>query len=100
MAGFAEHGMRVNISKTRLSFDMSIGGVPVPRHQYVAPNGEAFIKWCGLLINSKTLNVQVSEPPTLPALPPFKCVVQLCTHSATPPSVVPVINSLKRPGMK
>ena len=59
--------MTVNVSKTRLSFDMSIGGEAVPCHQYMAPNGEAFIKWCGLIINKKTLNVQVSVLARQPA---------------------------------
>lgn len=81
MAGFADHGMSVNVSKTRLSFDMSIGGEAVPRHQYMAPNGEAFIKWCGLLINSNTLNVQVSEPATTPALLSLDWQFRLCPHS-------------------
>ena len=53
--------MSINVSKTRLSFDMSIGGKVVPRNEYVTPNGAAFIKWCGLLINTKTLDVQVSS---------------------------------------
>ena len=60
-AGFPEHGVEVNATKTRLSFDMVVGGAVLPRNEYVTPNGARFIKWCGLLINDATLNVQVSH---------------------------------------
>ena len=53
--------MSINISKTRLSFDMGIGGKAGPRNEYVEPSGAAFIKWCGLLLNTETLNVQVKS---------------------------------------
>ena len=45
--------------KTRLSFDMVVGGVVLSRNEYVTPDGSRFVKWCGLLINAATLNVQV-----------------------------------------
>ncbi len=51
--------MEVNAAKTRLSFDMVVGGVMLPRNEYVTPDGRRFVKWCGLLINAVTLNVQV-----------------------------------------
>ncbi len=51
--------MEVNATKTRLSFDVVVGGVALPRNEYVTPDGSRFVKWCGLLINAATLNVQV-----------------------------------------
>ena len=51
----------MNAAKTRLSFDTVVGGVMLPRNEYVTPDGQRFVKWCGLLVNAATLNVQVSR---------------------------------------
>ena len=52
--------MEVNADKTRLSFDVVVGGIVLPRNEYTTPDGTRFVKWCGLLINAAALNVQVS----------------------------------------
>ena len=74
--GFPEHEVEVNAAKTRLSFDVVIGGVALPRNEYVTPDETRFIKWCGLLVNAATLNVQVSFHSPLPCKLDDNC--QLC----------------------
>ena len=59
VAGFPEHEVEVNAAKTRLSFNVVVGGVVLQRNEYVTPDGSRFVKWCGLLINAATINVQV-----------------------------------------
>jgi hypothetical protein len=46
--------MGINPSKTRLNFTAQ----PLPKKQYTAADGTAFVPWCGLLINSANLEIQ------------------------------------------
>lgn len=48
----------MNPAKTKVSFDMSTGGQALPRNTYVARNGQEYLKWCGLLVNVRTLELQ------------------------------------------
>ena len=62
----------MNPHKTKLSFDLALagtggtsgggggggGGALVPASLYRDGTGAAFIKWCGLLINAASLEVQ------------------------------------------
>ena len=48
----------MNPIKTKVSFDMSMGGQALPRNTYVARNGQEYLKWCGLLVNVRTLELQ------------------------------------------
>ena len=58
LAGFPDYGVRMNPVKTKVSFDMSTGGQALPRNTYVARNGQEYLKWCGLLVNVRTLELQ------------------------------------------
>ena len=69
LAGFAEYGCAVNPSKTSLNFDFApaatdSGAVPpaIPRRETSAgrgANARACVAWCGLLIDSRTLEIRV-----------------------------------------
>ena len=48
----------MNPAKTKLSFDVRLGGAVLPRNTYTAKDGEQFLKWCGLLINVRTMELQ------------------------------------------
>ncbi len=48
----------MNPAKTKLSFEMRVGGSVLPRNTYTARDGQEFLKWCGLLINVRTLELQ------------------------------------------
>lgn len=48
----------MNPAKTKVSFDMRIGDGILPRNTYTAKDGQEFLKWCGLLINVNTLELQ------------------------------------------
>ena len=48
----------MNPAKTKVSFDMSMGGQALPRNTYTADNGQEYLKWCGLLVNVRTLELQ------------------------------------------
>lgn len=48
----------MNPAKTKISFDMRVGGSVLPRNTYTAKNGQEFLQWCGLLINASTLELQ------------------------------------------
>ena len=50
--------MAVNPAKTRLNFRARAGTIDLPRSVWVDGAGRAFIKWCGLLVNEATLEVQ------------------------------------------
>jgi telomerase reverse transcriptase len=59
MAGFPQHGVLVNTAKTRLSFALELdGGGVLPPGTWDAGDGTLFMKWCGLLVNAATLEVQ------------------------------------------
>lgn len=57
-AGFPDYGVHMNPAKTKLSFDMRLGDQALPRNTYTAKDGQEFLKWCGLLINTRTLELQ------------------------------------------
>ena len=48
----------MNPAKTKLSFDVRLGDAVLPRNTYTAKDGEQFLKWCGLLINMRTMELQ------------------------------------------
>ena len=48
----------MNPAKTKLSFVVRVGGRDLPRNTYTAKDGQEFVKWCGLLINVSTLELQ------------------------------------------
>ena len=48
----------MNPAKTKLSFEMRVGGSVLPRNTFTAKDGQEFLKWCGLLINVRTLELQ------------------------------------------
>lgn len=55
--GFADYGISINPAKTRANFD-ALPGWPRFRCTYQTSDGQEFIKWCGLLVNCTTLEVQ------------------------------------------
>ena len=58
-AGFPDQGIAVNPAKTRLNFDMlAPNGGHLARNVWHDGTGRAFIKWCGLLLNEQTLELQ------------------------------------------
>ena len=50
--------MQMNPAKTKLSFEMNMGGSVLPRNIHTAKDGQEFLNWCGLLINVHTLELQ------------------------------------------
>ena len=54
--------MSVNPAKTRVSFALALGeaagGGVLPANLYRSDDGATFVKWCGLLINAATLELQ------------------------------------------
>ena len=48
----------MNPAKTKLSFDVGLGDAVLPRNTYTAKDGQQFLKWCGLLINVRTMELQ------------------------------------------
>ena len=68
-AGFPRHNITINPAKTRLNFPLgsppspqgsSLGTPPVPPggNLWVAGDSASFVKWCGLLVNAQSLEVQ------------------------------------------
>lgn len=74
LAGFSDEGVTINAEKTKLSFDCSasVGGIDgrtpasceslLPRRLVHDGAGNVFLPWCGLLINTATLDIQVWTP--------------------------------------
>jgi hypothetical protein len=57
-AGFPDYGVSVNLAKTRVSFELSAGGRRLPRNTVRSADGQEFMPWCGLLLNTATLDLQ------------------------------------------
>lgn len=57
--GFPDYGVHVNRTKTALNFDMRLEGALLPRNELVEESGRRFVRWCGLLVNADTLEMQV-----------------------------------------
>lgn len=55
-AGFPDFGITINAAKTKANFQAVAGGVQL-RKTYQAGDAE-FVQWCGLLVNSATLELQ------------------------------------------
>lgn len=74
LVGFSDEGVTINAEKTKLSFDCSasVGGGHgrrpasceslLPRRLENDGAGNVFLPWCGLLINTTTLDIQVRTP--------------------------------------
>lgn len=59
LAGIPEYNVTVNPHKTKLSFPMMFpDGEQVVPSLYSCDDGSRFIKWCGLLLNVDTLEIQ------------------------------------------
>eukprot|EP00898_Chlorokybus_atmophyticus_P005135 jgi/Chlat1/5622/Chrsp369S09002 len=56
--GFPEYGFTVNARKTSLNFAVDVSGVTLPSNEYVGADGVRFVRWCGLLFNSVSAEVQ------------------------------------------
>jgi telomerase reverse transcriptase len=60
--GFPEYGATVSVSKTCLNFDAwGSDGRRLPRNEHATPDGRRHVRWCGLLIDSSTLEVQADN---------------------------------------
>ena len=58
-AGFSGDSISINPSKTRLSFRMQTPeGLCLPAATFRDGAGCSFMKWCGLLVNCQTLELQ------------------------------------------
>ena len=58
-AGFSGDSISINPSKTRLSFPMQTpDGLCLPATTFRDGAGRSFMKWCGLLVNCQTLELQ------------------------------------------
>ena len=61
-AGFPDYGAAVSAAKTALNFDAVDGdGAPLPRNEVVQPGGPPgarYLRWCGLLLDSATLEAR------------------------------------------
>lgn len=59
VGGIPAYNVAVNPAKTKLSFPLELAnGKCIPPSIYVAGNGSCFVKWCGLLLNARTLEFQ------------------------------------------
>lgn len=59
LGGIPAYNVAINPTKTKLSFPMELAnGNCIPPSIYVAGNGSCFVKWCGLLLNTRTLEFQ------------------------------------------
>ena len=61
VAGIPEYGCRVNVAKTASNFDLHLPGAAVShgsREEFQDSAGNRFVRWCGLLLNCETLDVQ------------------------------------------
>lgn len=58
--GFEDYGCHANRGKTAVSFNLQLHDdeETVARKVYVTDNGACFIRWSGLLINCRTLEIQ------------------------------------------
>ena len=56
LAGFPEYGVKINPRKTGMNFDVEWGGKTLRRNQ-VSAGGGSYVAWCGLLLDSATLDV-------------------------------------------
>eukprot|EP00798_Chlamydomonas_sp_ICE-L_P023532 gene23532-9055_t len=55
----ARYGCSINKNKTQLNFEVVVDGCALhPDKMWHSADGAAFIKWCGLLLNSQTLEIQ------------------------------------------
>lgn len=73
-AGFPDDGVTISREKTKISFDCTApggggGGGLLPRQLVHDGVGAAFLPWCGLLINTSTLDIQVGHVPAAPPWP-------------------------------
>ena len=60
--GFPEYGATVSVSKTCLNFDAwGSDGRRLPRNEHATPEGRRHVRWCGLLIDSASLEVQADN---------------------------------------
>lgn len=50
--------MSVNPAKTRVSFELRASGAALPRNTVRSADGQDFMPWCGLLVNTATLDLQ------------------------------------------
>ncbi len=57
-AGFPDYGVSVNPAKTRVSFELVAAGRRLPRNTVRATDGQEFMPWCGLLLNTASLDLQ------------------------------------------
>ena len=61
-SGFPEYGAAVSVSKTCLNFDAwGPDGRRLPRNEHATPDGRRHVRWCGLLVDSGTLEVQADN---------------------------------------
>lgn len=81
-AGFSDYGIRINPTKTRANFE-ALPGRPKFRCTYQTPDGKEFIKWCGLLINCSSLEVQADY--TRYSHQKLQCSLSLTLHKARAP---------------
>ena len=59
VAGIPEYGVKIAAHKTQSNFDICSGPVTLVRKRlHVDAEGNEFLKWCGLLINARTLDVR------------------------------------------
>ena len=56
--GFPEYGVSVNPAKTRVSFELRASGEVLRRNTVRGADGQEFMPWCGLLVNTATLDLQ------------------------------------------
>lgn len=57
IAGFPDFGITINAAKTRASFSAASGQEPL-QSPLRMPAGDAFVPWCGLLVNCASLELQ------------------------------------------
>ncbi|BDA46320.1 probable telomerase reverse transcriptase [Coccomyxa sp. Obi] len=58
LQGFPEYGVSVNPAKTRVSFELRASGAALPRNTVRGADGQEFMPWCGLLVNTASLDLQ------------------------------------------
>ena len=59
VGGLPEYGVRIAVHKTQSNFDVVVDGETVlARNLYKDAEGNDFVRWCGLLIDARTLDVR------------------------------------------
>ncbi|KAK9847399.1 hypothetical protein WJX84_002852 [Apatococcus fuscideae] len=58
LKGFPSHNIYTNPAKTQLSFELNHASMRLSRKVHISADGSEWVKWCGLLVNTASLDIQ------------------------------------------